>query len=246
MDTWLHSFLNASLVATSPLTRGATERRLRGPSATEMNCLSGESSARVGVGLNLCPLGKKKSKLSPSPLLTRRRSPIHPCVRRPPTAVQTAIVALHLHPTVASSGITLLRSAREIKGVGSLDTVGKATGADILVRAEKTLLEEVEDSVKVQKYMQVDLELNDTVSEWWTGTEAVDTDADVDDRLMDLFAFLQFSGGSAAIVVGHSLLFREILRRYMSLECREVGDVQLTRRRCALLLRLGFHAVAGA
>ena len=131
---------------------------------------------------------------------------------------------------MASSGITLLRSAREIKGVGSLDTVGKAVNAEILLRAEKTLLEEVEDAAKVQKYMQVDLQLNDTVTEWWTGTEAVDTDADVDDRLIDLFAFLQFSGGTAAIVVGHSLLFREILRRYMTLDCREVGRNAQTRR----------------
>lgn len=40
-----------------------------------------------------------------------------------PAAAQTAAIALHTHPTVGATGITLLRSAREIKGVGSLDSV---------------------------------------------------------------------------------------------------------------------------
>lgn len=69
--------------------------------------------------------------------------------------------------------------------------------------------------------MEVDLNFNDTISEWWTGTEAVDSDADVEERLTDLFAFLQFNGGEAAVLVGHSLLFREIMKRFTAEECRE-------------------------
>lgn len=198
--------------------------------------------------------------------LTRVRVPPlrPPRARVPPAAVQTAIVGLHMHPTVVEKGITLLRSAREIKGVGSLDTVrphcdafphartlcvsvkprfsqvsptpcfahddffahpsqvGKAMSTEIKARAQQTLAEEFEDAPdRVKKYMEVDLDFNDTMSEWWTGTEAVDSDADVEERLNDLFAYMQFWGGSSAILVGHSLLFREIMKRYLSDESKQ-------------------------
>lgn len=100
--------------------------------------------------------------------------------------------------------------------------MGKATSFGIKQRAVQTLLEEMEDAPeRVNKYMEVAFDFNDTITEWWTGTEAVDTDADVDERLTDLFAYMQFCGGNSAILVGHSLLFREIMKRYTSEECKQ-------------------------
>ena len=44
------------------------------------------------------------------------------------------MLALHKHPTMMGSGMRLVRAAREVKGVGSLDVVGKAVGLEILKR----------------------------------------------------------------------------------------------------------------
>ena len=99
-------------------------------------------------------------------------------------------------------------------------------GSEILVRAEKMMEEELEDAARARKYMEVDVDVNDTVTEWcvaaaafaelernarrralarllarlrrWTGTDAADSEADVEERLMDLFTSLQFADGARA------------------------------------------------
>lgn len=48
-------------------------------------------------------------------------------------AAETAVLALSGHPTAAEA-ITMLRSAREIRRIGGLDTVGDATGPGIEAR----------------------------------------------------------------------------------------------------------------
>jgi hypothetical protein len=124
-------------------------------------------------------------------------------------------VALRGHPGVAAHGVTLLRAAREIKGVGGLDSVGKATGDDILARAAAALAEELpDDAGAVAAAAATRVHVNDAGTEWWTAADDADGADDVAERLADLATTLQFAPGGAAIVVGHSLLFREFIRRY--------------------------------
>ena len=106
-------------------------------------------------------------------------------------AVQTAVLGLHTHPTLVSRGLTLARAAREVKGVGGLDSVSKSVGQEIMRRSRAMLMEELEDGQRVEKVMEVEVDFNDTVTEWWTGAESVDTEVDVEDRIADLFTALQ-------------------------------------------------------
>lgn len=137
-------------------------------------------------------------------------------------ALQTALLALQGHPSLRTApedggGLTLLRCAREVKGVGSLDSIGRATGSECLVRAQKLLLEELPealfgDAVATACSTAVVCP-GDAACEWWTGADDVDTEADVAERLTELLSTLQHARGSSAILVGHSLLFRELIRR---------------------------------
>lgn len=132
-------------------------------------------------------------------------------------ALQTALLALEGHQGVVLGGVTLLRSAREVKGVGSLDSVGKATGEECLKRAHKMLLEELpEHAGHLDSACGAAVHVNDAQAEWWTAADDLDSEADVQERLADLTQRLQFAPGRAAILVGHSLLFRELFRRLAS------------------------------
>ena len=65
-------------------------------------------------------------------------------------------------------------------------------------RAKAMLMEELEDPARVDKIVEVDVDYNDTVSEWWTGAETADSDLDVEERLYDLFTTLQLAEGARA------------------------------------------------
>ena len=70
-------------------------------------------------------------------------------------AVQTAVLALHKHPALDAKGLRLLRSAREVKGsMGSLDSIGKAVGSEIIVRVREKL-GELMDEASVSRVMEV-------------------------------------------------------------------------------------------
>jgi broad specificity phosphatase PhoE len=145
-------------------------------------------------------------------------------------ALQTALLALQGHPAADRQGIMLLRNAREVKGVGSLDSIGRAVGPECLVRAQRSLLEELPESLFGDSVATAcaasKISYNDAVSEWWTAADDVDNEADVSERVSDLLCSLQYSSllaapssscstssSNAAILVGHSLLFRELYRR---------------------------------
>ena len=131
------------------------------------------------------------------------------------TALQTCLVALRGHPALAAHGVTLLRSAREIKGVGGLDSVGKAVGDDILARATSALAEELPDEpAVVAAAAATRVNVNDAGAEWWTAADDADTADDVMERCADLASSIQFAPGESAILVGHSLLFRDFIRRF--------------------------------
>ena len=161
-------------------------------------------------------------------------------------AVQTAMLALHGHPMLGggsrdgqpggesppSCRLTLLRAAREIKrGVGSLDSVGKCVGGpDLVARCSRMLREELPPGLFEQLIQaacdEALVDVNDTAGvEWWTAADDVDTDADVGLRVSDLLASLQFAQGSSAVLVGHSLLFRDLVRRLTLTSSTSFGSV---------------------
>lgn len=124
-------------------------------------------------------------------------------------------MALRGHPGLAAHGVTLLRAAREIKGVGGLDSVGKAVGDEILLRVTSALAEELPDEPAVVGAVAATrVCINDAGAEWWTAADDVDAADDVMERCADLASSIQFAPGESAILVGHSLLFRDFIRRY--------------------------------
>ena len=152
-------------------------------------------------------------------------------------ALQTALLALHGHPglEVSDTGaggcrLSLLRCMREIKGVGSLDSVGKCIGGpDMLARCDKMLREELPPGLcddLFTKCCATPVDYNDTAgAEWWTPADDLDTDADVTLRLADALACLQFAPGHSAVLVGHSLLFRDLVRRLTLTSSRAFAGV---------------------
>merc|ERR1711934_932039 len=54
-------------------------------------------------------------------------------------ALQTATIALRSHKIVQTTGLRLLRNAREVKSAIGLDTMGKVCGAHIRPRLEEEL-----------------------------------------------------------------------------------------------------------
>ena len=60
-------------------------------------------------------------------------------------ALQTALLSCQGHPALVNK-LHMMPSCREIKGIGGFDTMGKAAGEDIAVRARDELLEEMDVS----------------------------------------------------------------------------------------------------
>ncbi len=73
-------------------------------------------------------------------------------------AIQTAVLALYKHPVLVGSGLKLLRSAREVKGMGSLDSVGKCVGKEIVNRVYEKL-GELMDHASIDRVMEIEVRL---------------------------------------------------------------------------------------
>lgn len=95
-------------------------------------------------------------------------------------AVQTAVVGLHLHPTVMHRGVRLLAAAREVKAtLGGLDSVGRACGAAIAARAHEELAREG-GVVAAERWLAgVQVDHTDVCTDWWTCEREAETDAEV-------------------------------------------------------------------
>ena len=130
-------------------------------------------------------------------------------------ALQTALLALRGHPAVDARGVTLLRCLREVKGSqGSLDSIGRAVGADCRTRAELCLREALPESgVLVNDACAARVDATDAATPWWTPNDEADGEAAVAERVADLTSAVQFAPAGPVILVGHSLLFREVVRR---------------------------------
>jgi len=135
-------------------------------------------------------------------------------------ATQTALLALEGHPTVEHDGIKLLRAVREIKHIGGFDTVGKEVGAGIAERVHhqfsKSFKADRVSSLMKRKNGEEVLDEYDCTSVWWT--KRVDQKSNLFRRMDELTNTLQYHGANTIILVGHSLLSKEIFKRFCTEE----------------------------
>jgi broad specificity phosphatase PhoE len=147
-------------------------------------------------------------------------------------AVQTAMLAFQNHPCLGERerGMALLCSAREVKNLGGFDTVGDATGEDIRKRAMEKLHEHLEGSEQLAQLENIKLDLEEVQTKWWTSV--MDTNETLERRVKELLCRVRYdaqlqqteetedrgaTGGTpciqTAIVVAHSIIIKEIIRR---------------------------------
>ena len=134
-------------------------------------------------------------------------------------ALETALLACQDHkaldPSRGGQELTLLRNLREKKnGAMSFDTVGKATGQKIMVRVREELLKTPGiSSQTVDVVTSPSIGFNDCDSMWWTSAKRHDTSSRLAMRFNELWKTLKYVKERNAILVGHSLFFREMQRR---------------------------------
>jgi broad specificity phosphatase PhoE len=134
-------------------------------------------------------------------------------------ATQTALLTCFSHPNLSNAHpLTLYRNLREKKNRAlSLDTVGQEVGEGIKTRVlEQLVAESYQDDRKTAEGYMVDINYNDCDSAWWTGTSHGDSKGMLTTRFDELWSFLKYSKENRMILVGHSLFFRELCRRFLS------------------------------
>lgn len=150
--------------------------------------------------------------------------------------VQTALLSLHAHPTLREGGVTLQRNLREVKStLGSLDTLGVEVGAeDIKRRARDSLAKAcgttgrrgkkkcddaapppLTDEEVAARVDPIELRTNDVASKWWTPKNKHDDEKVLGRRMDALMGTLRYLPSDSAILVGHSLIFRHVMRTYL-------------------------------
>lgn len=142
-------------------------------------------------------------------------------------ATQTALLTCEDHPLLRTAersesashyNMTLLRQIREIKNVGSFDTVGNYSGADIISHVKDVLSRDLgeERSGKVLPDA-LTIDVNDAIGPWWTPLEVKESSADVRRRFSELWTYLRYgTSADTVILVGHSHFFRFMMREHMS------------------------------
>eukprot|EP00041_Stephanoeca_diplocostata_P012619 m.211237 g.211237 ORF g.211237 m.211237 type:complete len:444 (-) comp19025_c0_seq1:489-1820(-) len=134
-------------------------------------------------------------------------------------AVQTALLAMHGHPSTAEHGLLLLRNLREVKNAGSFDSVGSKSGDDIAPHVKTKLEEASEDGV------MVDIHPNDAVGVWWNYLLDKENDKDTAIRLDGVLNFLKYDSAvpddAATVLAGHSHFFRAMMKRHIGKEFRK-------------------------
>jgi len=132
-------------------------------------------------------------------------------------AIQTCVLALEGHQALQNKGIVLLGSAREIKKLGGLDTVGKVFGEKIVQRVKEQMALLMNDAEGKLELPCIDV--NNAVAEWWT-LHSTESQAEIAERFDDFMCTLKYVDAESIIVVGHSLFFLEFLGRYLGPEFR--------------------------
>jgi broad specificity phosphatase PhoE len=145
-------------------------------------------------------------------------------------ATQTALLTCKDHPRLlpasdgapkaatVSANMTLLRNIREVKNVGSFDTVGSLMGDGISEHVREMLARDLgeERANKILPSALV-IDFNEAVGPWWTPLEVKESHDDVRMRFNELWAFLRYGvSANKIILVGHSHFFRFMMKEYMS------------------------------
>lgn len=159
-------------------------------------------------------------------------------------ATQTCLIGLDGHPALradaAKPQVTMLSSARELKKVGGMDTVGGHVGDGILdnVKAQTSRVLGQDEVDKIMGHVVADP--YDAMDTWWTGGDDRDTDQDMQARFYSFVSSLRYSHRSGlsnkpTIVVGHSLFMREFCRYFMDPDVAEQDPIamQLTQSKLA-------------
>ena len=111
-------------------------------------------------------------------------------------ALETAVLALEGHEGLASAGLALLPCIREIKNMGSYDTVGEQSGADICTHT-KAKLAELLDKDRAEALMAPDIRVDEAGGKWWTPLELSDKETDINARFDDLWQRMRFASESS-------------------------------------------------
>jgi broad specificity phosphatase PhoE len=139
-------------------------------------------------------------------------------------ATQTCLIGLQGHPALTAEApkpqVTLLSSAREVKKVGGMDTVGGFIGEDIIKNAKETSSAALTPQEAQRIFDHVEVDPYDTLDAWWTLAEDKDKENDMRARYYSFVSSLRFSARSGfsnkpTIVVGHSLFMREFCAFFM-------------------------------
>jgi broad specificity phosphatase PhoE len=138
-------------------------------------------------------------------------------------ALETALLTCRDHPALdparGGQDLMLFRNLREKKnGKMSLDTVGKATGPEIEVRVRKELMQTqggALDAAMVDVVLTPQIDTNDCDSMWWTSASHGDSQSSLKMRFNELWGTLKYIKESSAVLVGHSLFFREMQRGFL-------------------------------
>jgi len=140
-------------------------------------------------------------------------------------AVQTAVISLQevFRQPKNRKEVVLMASAREKQNFGGLDTKSTSTGKDIVQRSLKELrsiYKEDERALNVLAiYKQLRFDAQEVSSQWWHG-DAKESAGQLEIRLNEFMSQLLYTPHQVLVVVGHSHFFREIFRRYLSMEFR--------------------------
>lgn len=122
--------------------------------------------------------------------------------------------------------LVLMKEAREQKNVGGADSTGVAVGEEIPPRVREDLqfiYQELDPQKRDRAFADFDsLEMDTSgVEEAWWGGITGDSEDLIHDRIKELINRLRTTrgnlpgGGGSAMVVGHSLFFRTLLRTFL-------------------------------
>eukprot|EP01007_Sphenomonas_quadrangularis_P001557 NODE_254_length_1729_cov_174.263095_g190_i0.p1 GENE.NODE_254_length_1729_cov_174.263095_g190_i0~~NODE_254_length_1729_cov_174.263095_g190_i0.p1 ORF type:complete len:429 (+),score=68.70 NODE_254_length_1729_cov_174.263095_g190_i0:31-1317(+) len=136
-------------------------------------------------------------------------------------AMETCLIALLKLENLEGNGLKLLSTAREVKNTLGLDTVGVATGPDIVKRVFEMLKADVDPEIlaHLESRVREKIHTYDCQNPWWTRVK--DTEDDLTKRFYDFSCTLRFEQSDSVVVVGHSLFFQGMLRRYLSDEFKQ-------------------------
>jgi len=108
-------------------------------------------------------------------------------------AVQTAMVCLQGHYASESSGIECMSAAREIKGLGGMDCIGKVVGDEIVTRALDEM-EKINGPEFAAQYTS-ELGVGHCSEQWWTNVK--DTKSSLEDRCELFWSTLEANPASS-------------------------------------------------